>query len=227
MQTQSLRPGSHTVLLSHPTLRGACRTPHILLPRCHPCLAGISLTVRRDGVPGPKKSHCCYRKTSRNSLMSSASPKDACSHIHTVCGCRTGADLWHADASPHPLTQAGCLGRQVQVCSSAKDPERNAQAVPSSQPWQMFLVSQQEAPDLDFYSWKERCERVLAVSPCHNLLHLHLQKEIRQLFCSGECSSSHTILFGGQPFECKKQVKESRGEGVRQQAVLCTRTLSG
>lgn len=83
MQTQSLRPGSHTVLLSHPTLRGACRTPHILLPRCHPCLAGISLSVRRDGVPEPKKSHCCYRKTSRNSLMSSASPKDACSYIQT------------------------------------------------------------------------------------------------------------------------------------------------
>lgn len=138
-------------------------------------------------------------------------------YAHAVCGCRTGADLLDAGASPHPPAQAGCLGRQVQACSSAKDPERRAQAVPSSRPWQMFPVSQQGAADLISIPGRNAVNKSLQ---------FHLAITSRIFTCKQKSPSSSAwgvqlILFVGQPLECKKQMKEG-GEERGSASKLCS-----
>jgi len=144
-------------------------------------------------------------------------------YAHAVCGCRTGADLLDAGASPHPPAQAGCLGRQVQACSSAKDPERRAQAVPSSRPWQMFPVSQQGAADLISIPGRNAVNKSLQ---------FHLAITSRIFTCKQKSPSSSA--WGGAADSIRgaaigmQEADEGgrRGEGVSQQAVLCTRTRS-
>lgn len=119
--------------------------------------------------------------------------------------------------SPPPRTgwmsgQAGaglqqCQGPRTKSTSSAKQPA--LADVPG-------VAARSCRPD--FYSWKECREQVLAVSPCHNLPHLHLQTEIPQLFCLG---GVQLILFVGQPLECKKQMKEG-GEERGSASKLCS-----
>lgn len=85
-----------------------------------------------------------------------------CSLHHDVQVCGIPGTL-------HLPAQAAFLGRQVQVCRSAEDPEWIAQPVPRSPASADVPGVTARCSGPNFYPWNEYHEQILAVSPSYNL----------------------------------------------------------